>query len=44
MGPRVGEISILAISVVTDIDAGARGSVADKALCYKPEGHGFKTR
>jgi hypothetical protein len=23
---------------------GARGSVVVKALCYKPEGHGFETR
>jgi hypothetical protein len=23
---------------------GARGSVVVKALCYKPEGHGFDTR
>jgi hypothetical protein len=23
---------------------GARGSVVVKALCYKPEGRGFKTR
>jgi hypothetical protein len=24
--------------------AGARGSIVVKALCYKPEGHGFETR
>jgi hypothetical protein len=25
-------------------DEGARGSIVVKALCYKPEGHGFDTR
>jgi hypothetical protein len=29
---------VLAIYIV-----GTRGSVAVEALCYKPEGHGFKT-
>jgi hypothetical protein len=44
MGPRAGEISILTISIVTEIDAGVRGSVLIKSLCYKPEGRGFETR
>jgi hypothetical protein len=26
------------------MEGGARGSVVVKALCYKPEGHGFDTR
>jgi hypothetical protein len=26
------------------ISGGARGSIVFKALCYKPEGHGFETR
>jgi hypothetical protein len=30
--------------VVPVFNIGARGSVVVKALCYKPEGHGFDTR
>jgi hypothetical protein len=30
--------------LLTDSSPGARGSLAVKALCYKSEGRGFKTR
>jgi hypothetical protein len=32
------------ISLVNAFEAGARGSVVVKALCYKPEGRGFDSR
>jgi hypothetical protein len=34
MGPRAEGISILTIFIAVEIDAGARGSVAIKSLCY----------
>jgi hypothetical protein len=43
------QLEILVCSSGTDIQEvprldGARGSVVVKALCYKPEGHGFNSR
>jgi hypothetical protein len=37
-------IFFLEFVVVLVSRVGARGSVVVKALCYKPEGHGFETR
>jgi hypothetical protein len=37
-------VILLAILYCTVFIVRARGSIVVKALCYKPEGHGFETR
>jgi hypothetical protein len=41
---RASSLAAQSIFFAFSLQQGARGSVVVKALCYKPEGHGFKSR